>query len=51
MVKERIEYYARKLAFIGEFLNGKRWNGKGIEYNDKDNFKLYEVEYFKGGRK
>ena len=22
------------LIFDGEYLNGKRWNGKGIEYDD-----------------
>ena len=34
--------------FEGEYLNGKKWNGKGKEY-DKNNGKLiFEGEYLNG---
>ena len=35
------------LEFEGEFLNGKKWNGKGIEY-DKENKKVSEIKYLNG---
>ena len=35
------------LKFEGEFLNGKKWNGKGIEY-DKENKKVFESKYLNG---
>ena len=35
--------------FEGEFLNGKKWNGKGKKYNDKGELIFYE--YIDGKRK
>ena len=34
----KIEEYNKKgdIIFEGEYLNGKRWKGKGKEYNDDD---------------
>ena len=29
------EYYIDKIIFEGEYLNGKKWNGKGKEYRTK----------------
>ena len=38
--------YKGRLIFEGEYLNGKRWNGKGKEYlND---VLMYEGEYLNG---
>ena len=34
------------LLFEGEFLNGKRWNGKGIEHYDDGGY--FEGEYLNG---
>ena len=47
------EFYGNgEIRFNGEYLYGKRWNGKKIEYNDdEDNDELFEVEYFNGERK
>ena len=35
--------------FEGEYLNGKRWNGKGKEYNDNGELE-FEGEYLNGKR-
>ena len=35
------------MEFEGEYLNGKRWNGKTKEYND-DNELIFEGEYLNG---
>ena len=35
--------------FEGEYLNGKRWKGKGKEYN-KDGRLIFEGEYLNGKR-
>ena len=38
-----------KLVFDGEYLNGKRWRGKGVEYDIYNYRKLiFEGEYSKG---
>ena len=37
---------SRKIIFEGEYLNGKRWNGKGKKYYE--NRKTFEGEYIKG---
>ena len=42
--KEEFIYY-RKLEYVGEFNNGKRWNGKGKENNS---FLFFEGEYLNG---
>ena len=41
-----IEYKINKdnILFIGEYLNGEKWNGNGKEYN-KDGKLLFEGEY------
>ena len=38
----KIEEYNKKgdIIFEGEYLNGKRWKGKGKEYNDDDFYYL-----------
>jgi len=36
-----------KLVFEGEYLNGKRWNGKGKEY-DYDGKLIFKGEYLNG---
>ena len=41
MVKEKNEYELGKLKFEGEYLNGKKWDGKG--YDDKENI-IYELK-------
>ena len=38
-----------KLIFDGEYLNGKKWNGKGKEYDYKCRLK-FEGEYLSGER-
>ena len=38
-----------KLIFEGKYLNGKKWNGKGKEY-DYDGKLEFEGEYLKGKR-
>ena len=41
-------YFNDKILFEGEVLNGKRWNGKGIEYENHDlnsNSIEYKGEY------
>ena len=43
------EYNKDELIFEGEKKNGKRWNGKGKEYND-DNVLIYDGEYLNGQR-
>ena len=36
------EYYDNdKIQFKGEYLYGKRWNGKGYDYNGN---KIYEIK-------
>jgi len=45
------EYNKGELLFDGEFLDGKRWNGKGKEYADYNNEDLnFEGEYLNGKR-
>ena len=39
-----------ELIFSGEILNGKRWNGKGKEYNEYNKL-IFEGEYLNGKRK
>ena len=41
--------YNDELLFEGEFLNGKRWNGKGKEY-DFNGKLIFEGEYLNGER-
>ena len=43
------EYLNGDLIFEGEYLNGKRWNGKGIEYNLYGK-RVFEGEYLNGKR-
>ena len=44
-----MEYYDNSiLKFEGEYLNGKRWNGKGYDINKNFNKKLIEVEFSNG---
>ena len=43
------EYIDDKLIFEGEYKNGKRWNGKGQEFN-KGNQLIYDGEYLAGKR-
>ena len=38
------------LEFEGEYLNGKKWNGKGKEY-DFDAKSRFEVEYLNGEKR
>ena len=40
-------YYHYKLIFEGEYLNWKRWNGKGKEYNNLGEL-IFEGEYLNG---
>ena len=35
------------IIFYGEYLNDKRWNGMGKEYEDKDEL-IFEGEYRNG---
>ena len=35
------------LIFEGEYLNGKKWNGKGKEYDEYNNL-VFEGEYLNG---
>ena len=46
------EYKDGKIIFEGQFLNGQRWEGYGIEYNNKINDDKidFEGEYKKGKR-
>ena len=48
---KEIEYKINKdnIIFEGEYLNGKKWNGKGKEYN-KDGKLRFEGEYLNGKR-
>ena len=41
------EYDYGELKFEGEYLNGKKWNGKGKEYYDDGKIK-FEGEYLNG---
>ena len=36
-----------KLIFVGEYLNGQKWNGKGNIYSTDNNL-MYKEEYIKG---
>ena len=40
--------YNNNLIFEGEYLNGKRWNGKGKEFHK--NKLIFEGEYLNGKR-
>ena len=40
MGKGKEYYYNGKLRFIGEYLNGKRWNGKGYNINSNLEFEI-----------
>ena len=45
------EYYKDgKLKFVGEYLNGEKWNGKEKEY-DYDDRLIYEIKYINGKKK
>ena len=44
------EYDYGKLIFEGEYKNGKKWNGKGKEFDDKRNL-IFEGEYKNGNKK
>ena len=44
--KNKYDRYGN-LAFEGEYLEGKIWNGKGKEY-DKYMYMLFEGEYING---
>ena len=48
-VKEYEDPKLNKLIFEGEYKNGKRWNGKGKEYNDYGKLE-YEGDYLNGKR-
>ena len=37
--------------FEGEYLNGKRWNGKGEEYDNLNGELIFEGEHLNGERK
>ena len=43
------EYKNNKLIYEGEYLNGKRWKGKGKEI-DYNNVLIFEGEYKNGER-
>ena len=43
-----MEHYNDNLIFDGEYLNGKKWNGKGKEYDDCK--LIFEGEYLNGQR-
>ena len=38
-----------RLKFEGEYLNGKKWNGRRKEYNDEGKL-IFEGEFYKGIR-
>ena len=38
-----------KLIYEGEYLNGKKWNGKGKEYNKYGEL-IFEGEYLNGNK-
>ena len=42
------EYKNGIIIFEGEYLNGKRWKGKGKEY--KNGIMIFEGEYLNGKR-
>ena len=44
------EYKNCKLIFEGEYLDGKRWNGKGKEYHLQQDKLIFEGEYKNGMR-
>ena len=48
--KRKRIYDKGKLIFKGEYLNGKRWNGKGKVYHDNEVLQ-FEDEYLNGNRK
>ena len=37
----------RQFLFEGEYLDGKKWNGKGKEFDYKENL-IFEGEYLNG---
>ena len=41
------EYFNGDIIFDGEYLNGKRWNGRIKEYNGNGKF-IFEGEYLNG---
>ena len=45
MEKEKYFNFRENLIFEGEFLNGKKWNGKGKEYDFSENL------IFEGGKR
>ena len=42
------EYVDDKVVFEGEFLKGKRWNGKAKGYDRWKGKKIFEIDYIKG---
>ena len=42
--------YKNELEFVGEYLDGKRWNGKGKEYYFNGKLK-FEGKYLNGKKK
>ena len=48
MIKQPPKEDKKELIYEGEYLNGKKWNGKGKEFNP-DGTLLFEGEY-KNGR-
>ncbi len=38
------------MLFEGEYLNGERWNGKGIEFDVFYGYLLFAGEYFNGNK-
>ena len=46
---KRIEYKKNKLIFQGDYFNGTKWTGKGIEiYFSKDKTFILDIEYING---
>ena len=47
-----IEYHwdSDEIVYEGEYLDGKRWKGKGKEYNREDQL-IFEGEYLEGKKK
>ena len=42
------EFLNNQLIFEGEYADGKKWNGKGIFFNDNDKSLYFEGEYLNG---
>ena len=51
MEKEKNIFLMVKLLFESEYLNGKKWNGKGKEYDFIGNVLKSEIEYLNGEKK